>query len=101
MNPLFQGMRLSCKGDRVQVQALTAGGNDNTTARNFMKTVGYDYFLAYDTKGGSVKEDQVTHTTRLMYIVKVQALGVGDDIATARNSLMTGGDDRDQAVVTN
>ena len=71
MNPLFQGMRLSCKGDRVQVQALTAGGDDNTTARNFMKTGGDDYFLAYVNKGGSVKEDQVTHTTRLMYIMKV------------------------------
>ena len=82
-------------------KALTAGGDDNTTARNFMKTGGDDYFLAYVTKGGSVKEDQVTHTTRLMYIVKVQALGAGDDITTARNSMMTGGDDRDQAKVTN
>ena len=57
-----QAVDYHCKGDRVQVQALKAGGEDNTTARNFKKTGGDDYFLAYDTKGGSVKEDQVTHT---------------------------------------
>ena len=57
-----QAVDYHCKGDRVQVQALKAGGEDNTTARNFKKTGGDYYFLAEVPKGGSVKEDQATHT---------------------------------------